>query len=215
MVRDGRRKHTGLFWLLAILLSAALACAQAGQILTPEEATRQAAEAAEQARAAAASSSSAAAEGEALAAGTAAVLRGRAFLINLMEEPGGRVIAGQERGTGVTVVDSQVVDSELWYLIEAPTGEGWVPGENVEAADDGGGLEAEFAPGDTAYLTGRGFLISLYDSPGSNRFIAQQERAVAVEILEVGEADGDIWYLISAPTGEGWVIAENLEAEPS
>jgi hypothetical protein len=35
-----------------------------------------------------------------------------------------------------------------------------------------------------------------------------------VTILDLFEADdGTLWYLIDAPTGEGWVPAENISVE--
>ncbi|MCP4425365.1 MAG: hypothetical protein GY803_12790 [Chloroflexi bacterium] len=59
-------------------------------------------------------------------------LAGKGFLINMVNEAGGnRMIAGQERGAEVTIVEVTTVDGVLWYLVEAATGQGWVPAENI------------------------------------------------------------------------------------
>ena len=45
--------------------------------------------------------------------------------------------AAQERGVEVTVQEARSVDSEVWYRIKAPTGEGWVPEANLSADPPG------------------------------------------------------------------------------
>ena len=203
----------GLFGAFVLI---SLACAQAGQIVSPEEATviaqqnrgggvRQAGEGPEL-------------ETTGLQIGdtVTAILSGRGFLINLYSEPGGRISAGQERGVEVEVLDIAFLDERLWYLIDAPTGEGWVPEDSLEAiVDESGGDEGgDFAVGDEVYLTGAGFLIELLREPGG--FMrAGQERGTKVTVLDsTVHTDGLTWYLIDAPTGEGWVSVENLSAEP-
>jgi hypothetical protein len=199
--------------LIGLFVLVSLACAQAGQIVSPEEATviaqqdrgdiRQAGE-------------GPVLEAAGLQIGDTAILIGRGFLINLYSEPGGRISAGQERGAEVAILDIAFLDERLWYLIDAPTGEGWVPGDSLEAIVDesGGGEEGGFAIGDEAYLTGTAFLIELRREPGG--FMrAGQERGTKVTILDsTKHTDGFTWYLIDAPTGEGWVSEENLTAEP-
>jgi hypothetical protein len=119
---------------IGLLLLTNLACAQAGEILTPAEATARA-EATQNlvrptATPGAFKEGSSAAEGPQV--GDAVYLTGRGFLISLVSEPGAtRMIAGQERGVEVTIIEITEHEGELWYKIDAPTGEGWVPAENI------------------------------------------------------------------------------------
>ena len=212
----GEFKQRALLWAVVLLLLAGLACAQAGEVLTPAEAT-------ERAQGGPARENVEVDTEEGLSVGDTATLTGRGFLINILNQPGsgGRIIANQERGVAVTIEGVTEEEGEIWYQIEAPTGTGWVKAENLEPAEgtteageeeeaeaEGGGLNV----GDTVYLTGRGFLVNLYNEPGG-RLVANQERGAAVTILEVGEQDGATWYRVDAPTGEGWVAAENVTAE--
>ena len=73
--------------------------------------------------------------------------------------------------------------------------------------------EGSIPTGSTVYLTGRSYLINIVDAPGSLKMIAGQERGVEVEILDSTLHEDEIWYLIDAPTGQGWVREENLTAE--
>lgn len=221
--------RTALLWLIGLLALAALACAQAGEILTPEEAT---------ARAAAPQSGGGSGdiesiETDAFQPGDQATLVGRGFLINLYDAPGGRISAGQERGATVEIITAAAdAEGDVWYQISAPTGEGWVPATDLEpiegggaasegetaegGASEGGAGEADalgVALGDTVYLTARGFLVDIMNEPGGNRLIANQERGAAVMVLDRAEVDGAVWYLIDAPTGEGWVSSENVTLE--
>ena len=67
--------------------------------------------------------------------------------------------------------------------------------------------------GDTVYLGGKGYLIRLTDKPGGTRMVAGQEKGVQVVILNVTDFEDKKWYLIDAPTGEGWVPEENIVTE--
>lgn len=200
------KTRTALLWLIGLLGLVALACAQSGEIITPEEATRRA----EEAAAGLGETGGAVDEAE-LNVGDQAILGGRGFLVNLLDAPGGKISGGQERGATVEIMESVLHEGEVWYRIAAGTGEGWVAGDNLEPAEP----EAPSGPqpGDTVYLTGQGFLINLVEEPGSLRFIANQERGAEVVILEVTQLDGAAWYLVDAPTGEGWVPAENITTE--
>lgn len=203
-----------LLGLISVFVLIGLACAQAGQIVSSEEATA----IAQQDRGVAVRP---AGEGPDLETqgpqiGDTAILTGRGFLINLYSEPGGRISAGQERGVEVEILDIAFLDERLWYLIDAPTGEGWVPEDSVEviANEEGGDEEGGLAVGDEVYLTGTNFLIELLREPGGFMH-AGQERGTKVTILDsTVHTDGLTWYLIDAPTGEGWVPEENLTAEP-
>jgi len=123
-------------WVIGMLSLASLACAQAGEILTPAEATARA-EATQNpvrptATPGAIEEGSSAPEGPQV--GDAVYLTGRGFLISLVSEPGAtRMIAGQERGVEVTIIEIAEHEGDLWYKIDAPTGEGWVPAENITA----------------------------------------------------------------------------------
>ena len=152
-------------------------------------------------------------EGSAFQAGDTATLTGRSFLVNLFDQPGGKISAGQERGSTVTVLESALQGEDTWYHIEAPTGEGWVKSDNLEPIEGAGTETIEGPqPGDEAYLAGTSFLVNFLDAP-DGRIIAGQERGVAITILEVTQLDGVAWYHIEAPTGQGWVPAENITTE--
>ena len=73
--------------------------------------------------------------------------------------------------------------------------------------------ENSIPTGTTVYLTGRTYLINIFDAPGSLKMVAGQERGVAVVILDSTLLKDEIWYLIDAPTGQGWVHEENLTTE--
>lgn len=222
MERSGMRHRTALLWLIGLLVLVGLACAQSGEILTPEEATRQAAEA-ENAGSSGSGSGSEVVTGD-FEVGDSATLLGRSFLVNLYDAPGGKITAGQERGATVTVTAVDLDgDGDVWYKVEAPTGDGWVAADALEAIEGAEAAEGEDSdgeavldgpqPGDEVYLTARGFLVNLFDGPGSNRIIAGQERGVPVVILTVETVDGVKWYQVEAPTGEGWLPEENISTE--
>lgn len=213
-----RKGQQALLWGIVLLVAAGLACAQAGEVLTPEEATARA----EEGLPGQDREGSTAGDFQ---VGDTAALTGRSFLVNIMDAPGGRIRAGQERGAVVTVLQATEVDGAIWYQIEAPGGTGWVRWDALEAiegeaGDETGGEEepaAEeeaggVAAGDTVYLAGTGFLINLYDEPGG-RIAATQERGATVVILDSTTVDDATWYQIEAATGQGWVPEENITAE--
>lgn len=197
-----------LVLMIGVLVLTSLACSQAGEILTPAEATARAIEVAP-----VFTTGSSSVEGGVFEAGQTAVLTDRSFLVNMYDGPGGKVSAGQERGAEVTVLEVSMEGDVIWYKIEAATGEGWVPATSLKALEG----EEETAiegpqPGDSAYLQGKSFLVSFLDAPGG-KMIAGQERGAAVTILEVAQVEGVTWYKIDAPTGQGWVPAENITTE--
>lgn len=191
--------------LTAILL-ATLACSRAGEVLTPEEATQRAE-----------STHSAfltpdVAEDALYSVGSSVEFVGDQYLIPLTSEPGETVAeAHVPRGEVGVVLGSQGYEDEVWYLVDTTAGQGWI----VEAAllQAEGSEAAGPQVGDTVYLVGIGYLINLADQPGSNRISANQERGVAVIIEAVTQFEGEIWYLVDAPTGEGWIRAENISTE--
>jgi hypothetical protein len=215
---DVGRERVAFLWFISLLLLAGLACAQAGEVLSPEEAT---------ARVQGAIEADTRTDVESdIAIGDVATLTGSSFLVNIFSEPGGRIIAGQERGARVSVVRVVERDGDVWYQIEAPAGNGWVSARSLEplpaeeAEDEEAGEETEAAAGDAdivagdeVYLTAVGFLADIYDQPGG-RLIANQERGAQVTVLSVTEEGGVTWYQIDAPTGQGWVPEENITTEP-
>lgn len=120
------KKENAKFVILLVfvmLLLATLACKQSGDIITPAEATL---------RAQPTATLTPFVSENSLELGTTVYLTGKGYLINLMDAPGSlRMIAGQERDTEVTIVESTTHEGEIWYRVSAPTGEGWVPEENV------------------------------------------------------------------------------------
>jgi len=206
------KARTALWLLVGLLILAGLACSQAGEILTPAEATTRAEEV--EAQNQFTSDGSGAASGGAFVVGDVATLTGRSFLVNLYDAPGGRIAAGQERGTAVTILESATHQNEPWYKIEAPTGEGWVSDANLEPAEEEAVEETIEGPqpGDDAFLAGKAFLVNLLDQP-NGKIIAGQERGTVITILQVVPYEGDIWYQIEAPTGQGWVPSENITTE--
>jgi hypothetical protein len=185
------------------LLLAGLAC-ETGEILSPEEATQRANQAATQAIATGQVSTQGGIE-----IGEEVEFDSAQFLVPLVGEPGATVAQGHvSRDATAVVLEKSELDDEIWYLLETDSGNGWVPESLVRQI---GG--PEFVDGDTVYLTGTGFLINIYELPGSNRFVANQERGVAVVIRGTTYFEGNLWYMVEAPTGTGWVRAENLTAE--
>lgn len=196
------RKKILLAWVVVLL--AALAC-ETGEILTPEEATQRAIIAATQAIA----TGQAYTEGG-IPIGAEVEFESNEFLVPLAAEPGDQVASGHiSREETATVLDKSELEGEIWYLLDTTAGNGWVPESLVQQV---GG--PEFAEGDTAYLTGTGFLINIYELPGSNRFLANQERGAEVIVRGTTVYEGNLWYLVEAPAATGWVRAENLIAEP-
>ncbi len=205
-----------LLLIVSLIFLAGIAC-QTGEVITPAEATARAKEAraVKVKKTTATPGGKTESGGDVIPSGTKATLVGKAYLINIYKEPGStRIHIQQEKGVEVTVLDVTDVKGETWYLIDAPAGQGWVKGENLkivqasESADQKG-----LQPGSVAYLTGKTYLINLYKAPDGKRIIAQQERGASVEIKDVHEENGKTWYLVDAPTGLGWVKAENLTTE--
>ena len=207
------RMRKALAWLIGLLILASLACQQAGEILTPEDATARAREGAFQPP-----SNGGSAAGAAFEPGDTATVIGTGFLINLLDTPGGRIIGSQSRGSEVEILESAEFEGTIWYHVDSETGEGWLKAENLEpiAGEPEGEGEVEISgpqAGDTVYLVSNGFLVNLLAEPGG-RVQAVQERGVQVTIIQVFQTEeGEIWYQIDAPTGEGWIPAENISVE--
>ncbi|MDZ7844776.1 MAG: hypothetical protein U5K99_08255 [Anaerolineales bacterium] len=64
--------------------------------------------------------------------GQTAFLVGKGYLINLVEQAGSMtIVTNQQRGVEVEVLKRVSKDGKIWYLIDAPAGEGWVPEDNL------------------------------------------------------------------------------------
>lgn len=117
-----KRSFILLMTLAAVLLFSSLACAQSGRIITAAEATEMAKP----------TDVPTTEPQEGYGIGDFVYLTNRSFLVSLMSEPGGKkMIAGQERGAQVEILQATSVEGVLWYYINAPTGKGWVPETNL------------------------------------------------------------------------------------
>jgi uncharacterized lipoprotein YehR (DUF1307 family) len=129
-------KNTRLFVLLAVvllLLIASLACKQAGEIITPAEATQRY----EGTQSAFVSDVTGDVEGAEFLAGTEATLASQEFLINIVRTPGETdAFAYGYRGDKVTVEGSSMLDGEIWYRVDTFSGSGWVPAKNLAPLED-------------------------------------------------------------------------------
>lgn len=107
---------------IAVLFVSTLACSQSGRIITAAEAT-------EMAKPTAVPTAELQ---DGFQVGDVVYLTNKSFLVSLMDAPGSnKMIAGQERGVQVEILQATTVDGVLWYFIEAPTGQGWVPEDNI------------------------------------------------------------------------------------
>jgi hypothetical protein len=206
-----------LLLLLALLVIVGLACQQAGEILSEEEATARAQEGIFRP-----DNEGGSAAGAEFAPGSTATVVGSGFLINLVDVPGGRIAGSQSRGSVVEIIESADFEDEIWYHVDSQTGDGWLKAENLEPIEEEEEVTTEGesdsttsgpAAGDTVYLVSNSFLINLLREP-NGQIQAVQERGIQVVIEDVFETDaGETWYLINAPTGEGWVSTDNISLE--
>lgn len=205
------RARTAFALVFILLLAGSLACSQAGEILTPAEATLRA----QEARDAAAGPAAEDAEEALFAAGETVEFISGSHLVPMYRNPGDMTAFSYAgRGETATVISSQELEGKIWYEIKGGAGQGWVAAANLQAPGGEVGGEAQGPqPGDTVYLVGKSYLINIVANPGDVRMIANQERGAQVILLEVGEYEGETWYKIDAPAAEGWVAAENISTE--
>jgi SH3-like domain-containing protein len=208
------KSRSTLFFIIGLLIITSLACSQAGEILSPEEAT---------ARAQVVPETDADSGGDTsslgILAGDEAILIGRGFLVNLLDQPGGRITGGQARDSQIVIVDIAVVENETWYKINANGTEGWVKEENISVPEGGENEAVEEETtfegpqvNDQVFLAGTAFLVNILAEPGG-RIVSGDSRGAAVVITDIRDVDGEIWYQIDSAAGSGWVSAENISAD--
>jgi len=189
----------------AVLL-ATLACARAGEVVSPAEATRRV-----DATQAAVLTPDVALDAIFDVNSTVEFI-GEQYLIPLQAEPGDVVAESHvPRGEFGIILGSELLEGEVWYFVDSTSGQGWIREESLQAAETAEATGPQV--GDTVYLIGLGYLINLSDQPGSNRIAANQERGVEVIIEAITQFEGEVWYLVDAPTGEGWIRGENISIE--
>jgi len=117
-----KRSFILLLTVAVVLLISSLACSQSGRLITAAEAT-------EMAKPTAVPTVE---MGVGIQIGDIVYLVNKSFLVSLMDAPGSnKMIAGQERGAQVEILQAADVDGVRWYFINAPTGKGWVPETNI------------------------------------------------------------------------------------
>jgi hypothetical protein len=197
-----------ILWVISLLGVASLACSQAGDILTPEEATARV-QASKEPKPELESVS-----GATFQEGDNIKFVGTGYLVPLRKNPGDQVAYSHAgRGDTGVILGSREVEDVIWYQVKGPSGEGWVEVESIELLEGESAATVEgLQPGAEVYLVGKGFLINILSEPGG-RLVANQERGVLVTIIQVTEHEGEQWYYINAPGGEGWVLEENLTQE--
>jgi hypothetical protein len=116
-----------VIWLIVLLVLTALACRQAGEVLTPEEATARALPTATPTLTAEESVST-------YAIGDEISLKdpNGGFLVLFVAEPGSDSVNGQApRGQKATILEFINFEDEEWYQITAPGGTGWITLDHI------------------------------------------------------------------------------------
>jgi hypothetical protein len=219
-----KKPRTRILWIAFFLLFASLACQQAGEVLSPAEATERALP---PTREVDPSTNGNTSEGEAedtlFKAGDVVELIGDLPMVMIFREANRSTLMGTAlSGSQVTVVDVLVEHDTVWYYITGlDTGDVWVEEESMLLVESNEGGESssgegssEPQVGDTVYLTGPLFVVNLFEEPGGLGFSTVQDRGVAVEVLEILELEGDLWYRLDSDGGEGWLPSENITTEP-
>ncbi|MGD2058282.1 MAG: hypothetical protein PVF85_07135 [Anaerolineales bacterium] len=204
------KSRTSIALAITVLVLSALACEQAGEVITPEEATQRVQSAID--IEAAETPDPELAETN-IKIGETVRFTSTEFLVLLKREPGAALIAVQSDRTATgTVVGSALYEGEVWYEIEiAGSGSGWLPESAIESI---GTVEAEYEVGDVVYLRGPGESVKVQTNPGSgNPFSRSETLGAEVSIIKKSEVEGKTWYQVAAPGGLGWVTGEFLTSE--
>jgi hypothetical protein len=127
-----RRNILSLLVAINFLIILSLSCKQAGEIITPAEATQRF----EATQAADTGEEVLEAEGAEFAVGSMVELASEGHLVGLYKDPSDKnPYTFATRGDEVNVVGSQEIEGDIWYKIESTAGNGWLPSANVEAIE--------------------------------------------------------------------------------
>ncbi len=194
-----RKMLIGIAMMMAFTI---LACSRSGEVLTVEEATRRAMPTPLPTLDPAAVS-----EG-AIEIGGEATLIGQQFLVNILDNPNGGIVAGESRGTTVVVQQSVAAEDGIWYQVITSSGQlGWVRAENLEGKAGAGGLKV----GDNFTITGKLFLVNILEEPSPvGKIVGGVARGEVVTIVQATQVDGKFWYQVETSAGTGWVSEENV-----
>ena len=120
-----------LFLMFGVLLLAALACKQSGQIITAAEATQRAIPTVT------ATQEILEVEGAEFSPGDEVVFAGKGYLISVHAEPGASLaLSHAARGDAGVIISSQLYDGEIWYQVKSVAGDGWVPADSLAAPEE-------------------------------------------------------------------------------
>lgn len=128
-----RKNLTLILAALSALFILSLACKQAGEIITPAEATQRY----EATQAAKTGDVVVVAEGAVFKPGDKAVLASEGYLVGMYPEPGGRApFSYATRGDEVIIASSVDIDGVIWYQLQSVAGNGWLPESNFEPVEE-------------------------------------------------------------------------------
>ncbi|MDF1499036.1 MAG: hypothetical protein P1P76_00980 [Anaerolineales bacterium] len=203
------KSSTSIVLAISVLILSTLACEQAGEILTPEEATQRAQTAIDVVEA---ETPNPELDDTEIQIGETVRFVTNEFLVLLKREPGAALIAVQtDRGATGTVIGTALYEGEVWYEVEIGSGSGWLPAPKVEAV---GVVEAEYEIGDIVYLRGPQDEVKVQTNPGSgNPFSRSEPVGAEVSIVKKTVVEDKNWYQVAAPGGLGWVTGEFLTSQ--
>ncbi|MBT3337836.1 MAG: hypothetical protein HN855_07900 [Anaerolineae bacterium] len=119
-----------LFLIFGVLLLAALACKQSGEIITSAEATQRAIPSVTPTQEV---SQVAGAE---FSTGDDIIFAGKGYLISVHANPGDNLaLSHAARGDAGTIISSLLYEGEIWYQVESVAGDGWVNADSVQAPE--------------------------------------------------------------------------------
>ena len=125
-----RTARFSLFLMFGVLLLAALACKQSGEIITSAEATQRAIPTVTPTQ------EILEAEGAEFVPGDEIILAGKGFLVSVHASPGDpSALSHAARGDAGVIISSQLYNDEVWYQVSSVAGDGWVPADSVAAPE--------------------------------------------------------------------------------
>jgi len=120
-----------LFLMFGILLLAALACKQSGQIITSAEATQRAIPTITS------TPDIQEVEGAEFVVGDKIIFAGKGFLVAVHAEPGNpSALSHAARGDAGVVLNSVLYEGEIWYQVSSVAGDGWINADSVAAPEE-------------------------------------------------------------------------------